>query len=140
MDHVAIMKPSWKLIPKILAGEKTMESRWYQTRRAPWGIVSIGDRVFFKDSGKSVIAVADVSDVMQFTLASIDHAKDIIKKFGKKLCLVNTDPETWGSEPRYCILIALKNPRSVEPFMINKKGFGSAAAWISVDALDRIRL
>jgi len=43
MDHVAIMTPSWKLIPKILDGKKTIESCWYQTRRAPWGKIAIGD-------------------------------------------------------------------------------------------------
>ncbi|MEI7477466.1 MAG: hypothetical protein WCJ81_02865 [bacterium] len=39
MDHVAIMKKSRKLIPKIVSGEKTIESRWYQTKRAPWNTV-----------------------------------------------------------------------------------------------------
>lgn len=53
MHHVAIMKPSWKLIPKILSGEKTIESRWYQTRRAPWNGIAAGDVVYFKDSGEA---------------------------------------------------------------------------------------
>jgi len=42
MDHVAIMKRSWGLIPKILSGEKTIESRWYKKRIPPWNRISKG--------------------------------------------------------------------------------------------------
>lgn len=51
MHHIAIMNGPWNLIPKILSGEKTIESRWYRTRRAPWGGIRAGDTVYFKDSG-----------------------------------------------------------------------------------------
>jgi len=30
MQHIAIMKKSWRLTEKILAGEKTLETRWYK--------------------------------------------------------------------------------------------------------------
>ena len=37
MDHVAIMKKSWGLIPKILDGRKKIESRWGIHKCSPWG-------------------------------------------------------------------------------------------------------
>ncbi len=141
MDHVAIMRPSWKLIPKILSGTKTIESRWYLTRRAPWNGISRGDRVFFKDSGKPVVAAADVERVAQCTIESLIDAKDIVNRYGKAICLVNDDPATWQRLPRYAILIHLAQPRRLAaPFMINKHGFGSATAWITVPSIDAIRL
>jgi ASC-1-like (ASCH) protein len=66
MHHVAIMNKSWKLIPKILSGEKTIESRWYHTKRSPWNIVSQEDTVFFKDSGSNITASAKVARVIQY--------------------------------------------------------------------------
>lgn len=66
MNHIAIMKKSWELIPKIISGEKTIESRWYKNRIAPWDRISEGDTVYFKDSGEPVSAVATVSKVLQF--------------------------------------------------------------------------
>jgi hypothetical protein len=140
MDHVAIMTPSWKLIPKILSGEKSIESRWYQTRRAPWDTISVGDRVFFKDSGTSITARAIVSNVWQFEIGSIHDAEKIVREFGTRIALVNSDVKTWGKLPRYCILIELADPESVSPFDINKRGFGSGAAWITLDSIDNIRL
>ncbi len=141
MDHVAIMKPSWRLIPKILSGEKTIESRWYQTRRAPWNNIRAGDRVYFKDSGKYITAVATVSEVLQFTLNGLADAEQVVERYGKHLSLVNRDPSTWSSIPKYCILIRLIDAKPIsQPFAINKQGFGSAAAWITVPSISNIRL
>lgn len=139
MHHVAIMKKSWGLIPKILSGEKTIESRWYQTRRTPWNKIKVGDRVYFKNSGERVIAQAEVSGVMQFEIRNLSDIKKVVKKYGKEICLINNDPKTWETRPKYCILIKLKNPKLIpKPFSINKQGFGSAAAWLTVKNITSI--
>lgn len=140
MDHVAIMTPSWKLIPKILSGEKSIESRWYQTRRAPWNKIAIGDRIFFKDSGKSITAKAIVSRIWQFEIESMEDAKKIVAEFGQRICIINPAVKTWGKIPKYCVLIELKDPKSITPFAIDKRGFGAGVAWISVDSIETIRL
>lgn len=140
MHHVAIMNPEWKLIPKILSGEKTIESRWYQTKRAPWNQIQTGDTVFFKDSGKSITARAEVAEVFQFTFQDLSGIQNVLNRYGKEICLVNPDPKTWGKTPKYCILIRLKNPQVVErPFNINKQGFGIGCAWIATDDIERIK-
>ena len=139
MDHVAIMKKSWDLIPKILSGEKTIESRWYQTRRAPWNKIKTGDTVFFKNSGEPVTAKVKVTRVWQFEIKNVSDAKDVVKKYGRQICLINPDPAKWPKLSRYCILIGLKNPQTVKPFYINKKGFGIGAAWLVVDNINKIK-
>lgn len=141
MHHIAIMNKSWKLIPKIVSGEKSIESRWYQTRRAPWNGIEAGDTVFFKNSGEDIIASAAVSKVLQFELKSLDDARQVVAKYGKQICIVNPDPETWQNRPRYCILIFLKDPRMLnKPFAIDKKGFGNAAAWLTITDIRKIKI
>ena len=66
MEHVAIMKKSWGLIGKIISGEKKIESRWYKSRRSPWGKIKQGDEVYFKDSGEPVSIKAKVAKVISF--------------------------------------------------------------------------
>ena len=140
MDHVAIMNPSWKLIQKIIAGKKTIESRWYQTRRTPWNNVQRNDRVFFKDAGKLVTATARITDVHQFEVKNLDDVVRIVKKYGKDICLINPEPRTWERLPKYCILIHLKDPAAIkQPFAINKKGFGAGAAWLTVKNINQLR-
>ena len=53
-NHIAIMKKSWGLIPKILDGTKTCESRWYRSRVAPWDKIRPGDNLYFKNAGEPV--------------------------------------------------------------------------------------
>lgn len=141
MHHVAIMNPSWKLIPKILSGEKQIESRWYQTRRAPWNRVQKGDVIFFKDSGKPVTVRALVSYVWQFEMSSIKEAQSIVNLYGDKICLIEKNVFRWKSSPRYCILMKLSHPQKLKkPFHISKRGFGSSTAWITIPHIDSIRI
>ena len=58
MDHVAIMNKRWKLIPKILDGSKTIESRWYVNKIKPWNSIKEDDKIYFKNSGEPITAFA----------------------------------------------------------------------------------
>jgi hypothetical protein len=141
MEHVAIMKKAWGLIPKILSGEKTIESRWYQTRRAPWNGIKSGETVYFKNSGEFVTATAVVSQVLQIEINSIEDAQKVVRKYGAAICLLNKDVHTWNPLPKYCILIFLKDPAVIKkPFQINKSGFGTPAAWITVQYVKKIKV
>jgi ASC-1-like (ASCH) protein len=77
VDHVAIMSKASGFIEKILSGHKTIESRWYATRRPPWGRVHAGDTVYFKYSGgagERVKVRATVDRVQQFENIDQDGA------------------------------------------------------------------
>jgi len=39
----------------------------------------------------------------------------------------------------YCLLVFLKNPQAIEPFEIDKTGFGAMAAWITIDNIEKIK-
>lgn len=140
MHHVAIMNKSWKLIPKILSGEKTIESRWYQTKRNPWNAIAAGDTVFFKNAGEPIIAKATVSRVLQFEIKDVNDAITIIKRYGTRICLLHADPRTWNALPKYCILVFLEHPQQIVPFAIDKRGFGNASAWLTVKNISGIKV
>ncbi len=143
MDHVAIMKKSWGLIPKILSGEKVIESRWYQTRRAPWGKIAAGDTVYFKNSGEPVMMMARVSKVLSFDELTPKKVKALLKQYAA------ADGLSFKSLPkfyerfknkRYCLLIFLETPRLIKPFQIDKRGFGLMAAWLSVGTIRKVKI
>ncbi|MCK4670808.1 MAG: hypothetical protein KAT43_06405 [Nanoarchaeota archaeon] len=140
MDHVAYMKKAWGLIPKILSNEKRIESRWYKTKRDPWDNVNPGDRVYFKDSGKPVTVKAEVSKILQFANLSEARIRMILEEYGKQIGTEDVE-ETVESykEKKYCILIFLRNPKEVEPFEIDKTGYGSGTAWLCVSDIRTVR-
>ena len=144
MDHVAILNKSWKLIPKIISGEKAIESRWYLNKTAPWNKVKEGDVIYFKDAGMSVEAKAEVAQIVQYEKYDAVTLNKIIDDYYGKggICFVASKEEVldWASGKKYCILIFLKNPQKVEPFEINKLGFGNACAWLCVNDINKVKM
>lgn len=143
MHHVAIMKKSWELLPKILSGQKTIESRWYQTKHLPWDKIKIGDAVYFKDSSDPVTLKAQVSQVLQFSHLNPSKIRQILNKYGHADGITPDNFDFYFNlfkNRRYCLLIFLQNPQLVTPFNINKKGFGAMSAWLTVDNINQIKL
>lgn len=132
MDHVAIMKASWGMTEKIARGEKTIESRWFKMKARPWDRVNPGDMIYFKDTGKPVTVRAIVEEVRQ---AKDADGASIIREFGDQICLQKAP-----TGKSFVILIFLKDPERVPPFQINKQGFGSMAAWLTVDTIEKIKM
>lgn len=141
MEHVAIMKKSWGLVPKILSGEKKIESRWYKNKYSPWGKIKEGERVYFKDSGSLVSLKAEVEKVLQFSDLDELKVREILEKYAKDDG-IEQDKEKFFEmfkKKNYCMLIFLKYPEKIEPFKIDKKGFGAMAAWLCVDDINKIK-
>lgn len=142
MEHLAIMRKSYGLTKKILNGQKKIESRWYSTKRKPWGIIKKGETVYFKDSGKPVALKAKVNKIMQFADLKQNQVKKILNKYGKKAGLEKEKiPEFFKrfKNKRYCILIFLENPSKIKPFEIDKSGFGMMSAWITIESISKIK-
>jgi|SRR3989344_7871165 len=142
MDHVAIMKKEWKFIDKILDGSKTIESRWYEAKRAPWGRIHKEDTIYFKNSGEVVSAKARVKKILQFSCLTPD-VKHILGVYGMDIGIDKKEAAEFFKkfrDKKYCILIFLKNPRKVKPFQISKKGFGAMASWISLKNINHIKI
>lgn len=143
MQHIAILSKKRKLLDKIISGEKIIESRWYKSKISPWNKIKSGEVVYFKDSGDPVKVKAEVDKVIFFEDLDLAKAKEIVNEYGDQIALSkDRDDKFWEyfKNRKYCILIFLKNVQEIEPFNINKKGFGLMSAWICVDDVDRIKL
>ena len=136
------MKKSWGLLPKIVSGEKIIESRWYKNKSAPWGKIKKGDTVYFKNSGEPVSVKAEVKNVLEFEELTPRKVKEILNKYGKDDGIVPKElPKFYKllEDKKYCLLIFLKNPKQIKPFNISKKGFGMMSAWLCVGSVTKIR-
>jgi ASC-1-like (ASCH) protein len=141
MHHVAIMNKKWNLIEKIIDGRKKIESRWYKSRIAPWNKIKKGDVVFFKNAGEDVNAKAEVSEVLQFENLTENKISEIIERYGGEAKICFSDKNSafqWTKNKKYCILIFLEDVQKIEPFKIDKTGFGNACAWITIEDIQRI--
>lgn len=142
MEHLAIMKKSWGLTQKIISGRKTIESRWYKNRYAPWGKIKTGEIIYFKNSGEAVTIKATVNKVIEFSDLNPLTVQDILDKYGEDDGIEEDQIEKYFQlfkEKKYCLLIYLKNPQKIVPFDIDKTGYGSMSAWITVDSVKHLQ-
>ena len=143
MQHLAIMNKSWGLLPKIVSGQKTIELRWYAHRVAPWDRIKTGELVYFKNSSEPVTVRATVSKVLQFADMTPARVKILLEEYGQADGIIESDFSTYYERfknKHYCILIFLRDVRPVEPFKIDKTGFGAMSAWITTPSIEALRL
>ncbi|MFH1462500.1 MAG: ASCH domain-containing protein [bacterium] len=142
MEHLAIMRKSFGLLPKILSGEKTIESHWYKNKYSPWNKIKRGERIYFKNSGEPATIKAEVAKVVQYNSLKPAEVKEILLKYGKKDGLGIDELAKFYQmfkNKKYCLLVFLKNPKRIKPFEINKKGYGNMASWIATDDINKLK-
>lgn len=142
MEHIAIMNKSWGLTDKILTGQKTIESRWYRAKYAPWGQIHPEEIIYFKNSGEPATISARVDRVEYFSNLTSDKVKEILEKYGQDIGIEEERRAEFFEmfkDKRYCMLIFLKNAQQIPPFGINKHGFGAMASWLYVESVDRLK-
>jgi hypothetical protein len=141
MDHIAFMQKSWGLTEKIVTRQKTIESRWYNVKYAPWGRISSGDTIYFKNTGEPITIQAEVEKVLYFSDLTPERVQTILEAYGKGIGIEEADIPTFIEKfkyKRYCILIYLKHAQHIPPFEINKQGFGAMSSWICVEHISKI--
>ena len=136
MDHVAILELEY--INKILAQEKTIESRWSIYKIPPYKQVSTNDTIYLKVSSGKVIAKAKAGKCLFFDNLDSKENFRLFKKYNNK---IKADKSYFNriKKRKFCTFIFLKNVIKIPPFDINRKGFGSGSAWIPVRNINQIK-
>jgi ASC-1-like (ASCH) protein len=129
MQHIAIMNKKWGMLNKILSGDKTVESRWYKTKRVPWDRIESGEVIYFKETGKPIEIKAEVLKISQFENLPRVKIRKLLRKYYRRLGIEERKLNYFCNlfkDKKYCILIFLKNAEKInKPFNISKSGFGS---------------
>lgn len=142
MDHIAFMQKAWGLTEKIATGQKTIESRWYNVKYLPWGKISPGDVIYFKDSGEPIRLRAQVAKIHTYTNLVPQQVQALLEEYGEACGIEPHQIPTYYARfqhKRYAIFLFLKNPQRIAPFEINKAGFGKKASWICVESVEFLR-
>jgi len=88
--HVAILKP--KYLRMILAGSKTVESRFTKTDRPPFHGVTTGELIHLKESGGPFVAVAQAGRVWSKRAESEQELRHVFDHFAER---VGVDASYW---------------------------------------------
>lgn len=104
MIHAAIVLPMYARA--IASGQKTIEARLTRNRIAPFGLVSAGDRVYFKESSGSFVLTAIAADVVWFEGLVPRKVDALRKRYDRR---VQGSAEYWERkrEARYATFVTL---------------------------------
>ena len=116
--HLVILKKPY--LAAILDGSKTIESRFTMTRRAHFGRVLPGDKLFLKESSGPVCAVATASVVKNFENLTPQQIIEIKQQYNHH---IRGSDEYWRSKAdcRFGLLVWLKDVEPIEPVRIRKR-------------------
>jgi len=116
--HLAVMHEPY--LSYVLAGRKSVESRFSRHRVAPFDQVGLGDLLLLKSQSGPVTGVARVAHVDSYRLDPVIWAS-IRNRFSAALCV--TDERFWVErrEARYATLMRLAAALAVEPLVLEKR-------------------
>lgn len=122
--HLVILKKPY--LDAILAGSKTIESRFTKTKRSYFGRVLPGDKLFLKESSGPVCATAKVAAVKNFENLTPQQIIEIKQQYNH---YIKGSEEYWRSKAdcRFGVLVWLKDVEPIEPVRIRKKDW---RAWV----------
>jgi hypothetical protein len=122
--HLVILRQPY--LEAILTGRKRMESRFTMTRRAHFGRVLPGDRLFLKESSGPVCGTATVAAVKNFENLTPKQIADLKRRYN---CDIGGTEEYWRAKVhcRFGFLVWLKDVERLEPLRISKKDW---RAWV----------
>jgi ASC-1-like (ASCH) protein len=117
--HLAVFTEPFLTL--VCNGEKKIESRFSQSKIAPFEKISKGDIVLMKESGGCVKAVFVVGEVKFYTYLNESRLKEIQANYGKFICS-QYDSEFWESRAKanFATLIEIKQFKKLKPFYTKK--------------------
>lgn len=116
--HLAVF--SEPFLSDLLAGRKTMESRFSKHRIAPYGRVQEGDGVLVKAAGGDVVAVCRIGKSHFFELNET-VLRDIRQRYERPLCIKNARFWQEKTSSRYATVMEVGSVRPIEPIACAKR-------------------
>ncbi len=123
--HLAIFREPY--LSRILAGVKTIESRFLQVRAAPYGRVAVGDTLILKRTGGPIVATAQAARVATFDHLTPERVAALIERYAAELCL-DDDIRSRARHSRYAVFIWLTDVTPItDPPVLSKR---DRRAWV----------
>ena len=127
--HLAIFKGDGGEL--ILTGKKTIESRFSKRKDPPFGLISPGDLVYIKPSGKDIIGQFKVKKVIFYDGLDKNEMEEIEGRYGKGLAVDATYFEKKNNSKFGTLIFISESSRFItSPVKIPKKDL---RGWVVLD-------
>lgn len=135
MDHVHELNR--EPLEKILTGNRSIETVFTRSEKAPYKKVEENDTIYFKLRDGYTVAKATVTKVENYNKLTPEKATELIKEHEEEIAPENRMYER-DIYFNYATLIWLENLFEVKPFRI-KRNTEEFTKWTTVDDINNIR-
>ncbi|MCS6940867.1 MAG: ASCH domain-containing protein [Roseiflexus sp.] len=127
--HLAILREPY--LSRILAGAKTIESRFLRVRAAPYGCVTVDDTLLLKRASGPIVASARAARVATFDDLTPARIEALLERYADGLRL-DDDMRARAQSSRYAVLIWLTDVAPIsDPPTISKH---DRHAWVVLES------
>lgn len=140
MDHVVYLDANAKELDLLLSGKKTMIIRGAAGRKMPYGRVNRDDVLYFINNNAEglIQAKASVKDVFNSERMTEEESARLVESHQGKLQLSKKQQDRWAGK-RYLMLVEVSDLKKIEPFQIDKSGYGNMDDWLPVEEIERVK-
>lgn len=140
MDHVVYVDAKANELSEILSGARTMIVRGAAGRKMPHGRVNPDDVLYLvENDGRGLIrAQAQVVSVLNSEKLTKEGSISLIEGHQDKLRLTGAQSRRWDGK-RYLVLIEIGAVKTVQPFKIDRSGFGNMDDWLPVGDIGKVK-
>jgi hypothetical protein len=140
VDHVVYFDYQSQELEMLEAGSKTMIIRGAAGRKMPYGRVAAGDVLYFvlNNGGGQVRACGKVRVVFNSGEMAPEESARLVQANQLKLQLTEAQRRRWSAK-RYLILIEVEDVTRVEPFAIDRSGYGNMDDWLPVGSVKLVQ-
>lgn len=141
MDHIVYLNHKAKELENLKNASKTMIIRGAMGRKLPYGILNIGDVLYFAENNADglIKAKALVLEVFNSEKLSCEESIELVNANQKDLKLDKAMFDRFAGK-RFVILIKLNDFENIEPFKFDRSSFSNMDDWLPVGNVNDVKL
>ena len=141
MDHIVYVDAKASELEKLLDGTKTTIIRGAAGRKMPYGRVNPGDVLYLINNNAEglIRAKAKVKNVFNSEKMTKEDSIQLLSENQEKLQLTPHQKKRWAGK-RYLVLIEVSEASEIEPFSIDKSGYGNMDDWLPVEDIRQVKI
>ena len=141
MDHIVYLNHKAKELENLINGSKSMIIRGAMGRKLPYGILNIGDVLYFaENNGDGLVkAKALIGDVFNSEKLSGEESINLVEAHQDKLKLDKAMFDRFAGK-RFLVLINLSNFETIEAFKFDRSKYSNMDDWLPVGNINDVKL
>ena len=139
MDHIVYLNRKAKELENLKSGTKTMIIRGAMGRKLPYGILNIGDVLYFaENTGDGLIkAKAGVLEVFNSEKLSREESIELVNATQNELKLDKAMISRFAGK-RFIVLIKIRDFETIENFKFDRSSFSNMDDWLPVGDINEV--